>query len=164
MTKNINKNQKILFDDGTSTVLAEFISKKSKKTTFQTEADLEKEFIEQLQSQGYSYRTDLKTEEDLIRNLKEQIEKLNSYKFTDNEWNEFLNKYLLNKNEHIQEKTNKIQKDFIYALTCEKDGSTKNIRLLDKSNVHNNVLQVINQYESINEEKDGRKTRYDVTF
>ncbi|SFW07147.1 Type I restriction enzyme R protein N terminus (HSDR_N) [Chlamydia abortus] len=71
---------------------------------------------------------------------------------------------MLNKNEHIQEKTNKIQKDFIYALTCEKDGSTKNIRLLDKSNVHNNVLQVINQYESINEEKDGRKTRYDVTF
>ena len=59
MTKNINKNQKILFDDGTSTVLAEFISKKSKKTTFQTEADLEKEFIEQLQSQGYSYRTNL---------------------------------------------------------------------------------------------------------
>ena len=164
MTKNINKNQKILFDDGTSTVLAEFISKKSKKTTFQTEADLEREFIEQLQSQGYSYRTDLKTEEDLIRNLKEQIEKLNNYKFTDNEWNEFFNKYLLNKNEHIQEKTNKIQKDFIYALTCEKDGSTKNIRLLDKSNVHNNVLQVINQYESINEEKDGRKTRYDVTI
>jgi type I restriction enzyme R subunit len=94
-----------------------------------------------------------------VSNLRKQLTKLNGYKFTDNEWKQILAKYLINKNESIVEKTHKIQEDFIYNLKRD-TGETKNIYIIDKKNIHNNFLQVINQYET----QGSYKNRYDVTI
>lgn len=126
---------------------------------YQSEAELEKEFIELLKEQGYKY-VRITNEEDLIVNLRNQLQELNNYSFTDNEWNAFFTKILANPNESIEEKTRKIQEDYIQNLTKD-DGMTQNISLIDKRNIHNNRLQVINQYEA---EGGKHKSRYDVTI
>jgi type I restriction enzyme R subunit len=96
----------------------------------------------------------------LIENLRKQLELLNDFTFTDSEWDRFFTECIANTNEGIVEKTRKIQDDHIQILKRE-DGTTKNIYLLDKKNIHNNRLQVINQYE----EAGGKhETRYDVTI
>jgi type I restriction enzyme R subunit len=96
----------------------------------------------------------------LIANLRKQLELLNDFTFTDSEWDRFFTECIANTNEGIVEKTRKIQDDHIQILKRE-DGTTKNIYLLDKKNIHNNRLQVINQYE----EAGGKhETRYDVTI
>ncbi len=82
----------------------------------------------------------------LIENLRKQLELLNDFTFTDSEWDRFFTECIANTNEGIVEKTRKIQDDHIQILKRE-DGTTKNIYLLDKKNIHNNRLQVINQYE-----------------
>ena len=130
------------FDD--STVVAEYQPDPRESEDFQTEADLERELIESLQKQAYEYLP-IHTEADLLQNLRTQLEKLNDYQFTDSEWQRFLTTSLLSQNDGIAEKTNRIQRDHIQALRRD-DGSTKNIRLIDKDNIHNNRLQVINQY------------------
>ena len=126
---------------------------------YQSEAELEREFIELLQEQGYEY-VRISNEEELIDNLRTQLQRLNNYKFTNNEWNAFFTKILANPNESIEEKTRKIQEDYIQNLTKD-DGMTQNISLIDKRNIHNNRLQVINQYEA---EGGKHKSRYDVTI
>ncbi len=125
---------------------------------YQSEADLEREFINLLISQGYEYIT-IHNEAALISNLRKQLELLNDFNFTDGEWNRFFAECIANTNEGIVEKTRKIQDDHIQILRRD-DGSTKNIYLLDKKNIHNNRLQVINQYE---ESAGKHATRYDVT-
>ncbi|RYZ27728.1 MAG: glycosyltransferase, partial [Chitinophagaceae bacterium] len=68
-------------------------------------------------------------------------------------------KEIANQNAGIEEKTALIQENHVLNLTQD-DGTVKNIKLLDKAAVHNNHLQVINQYEI----SDGqRPNRYDVT-
>ena len=99
-------------------------------------------------------RDSIHTEQDLISNLRLKLEELNGCFFTDTEWERFFNDSVANPNEHIVEKTRKIQEDFVQVLKRE-DGSTKNITLIDKKNIHNNRLQVINQYK-VNAGETGR--------
>ena len=126
---------------------------------YQSEADLEKEFIRLLGEQGYEYLP-IHTEADLISNLRSQLEKLNHYSFTDNEWEHFFNECIANKNDDIVAKTAKIQDDYIQVLKRD-TGESQNIKLIDRDNIHNNSLQVINQYV---EEGGNYDTRYDVSI
>jgi type I restriction enzyme R subunit len=143
-----------------ATVVAEYIPQNNVRSDkYQSEAELESEFIRLLISQGYEYIT-IHKEADLIANLRKQLEILNDFTFTDEEWNRFFSECIANTNEGIVEKTRKIQEDHIQNLKRD-DGTTKNIYLLDKKNIHNNRLQVINQYE---ESKGKHDTRYDVTI
>ncbi|MCL1898084.1 MAG: HsdR family type I site-specific deoxyribonuclease, partial [Micrococcales bacterium] len=141
-----------------STVLAEFTPAPRTERHHQTEAQLEAAFIAQLQQQAYEYLP-ISSEEELIANLRVQLEKLNHITFTDQEWQRFFETKIAGANESIEDKTNKLQQDSVQLLERE-DGSTKNIRLIDKANIHNNSLQVLNQYET----SAGRHVnRYDVT-
>ena len=126
---------------------------------YQSEAQLEAELIRMLGEQGYEYLP-IHTEKDLIDNLRKQLERLNDYHFTDKEWETFFNECIANKNDGIVAKTTKIQEDYIQILHTDA-GTTKNIYLIDKANIHNNYLQVINQYE---ETEGAHDTRYDVTI
>jgi type I restriction enzyme R subunit len=143
-----------------ATVVAEYAAEYNvRPEKYQSEAELEREFIRQLTSQGYEYIS-VHNEASLIENLRKQLELLNDFTFTDSEWEKFFTECIANTNEGIVEKTRKIQDDHIQILKRE-DGTTKNIYLLDKKNIHNNRLQVINQYE----EAGGKhETRYDVTI
>ena len=142
------------------TVVAEYTPEyRVKEQAYQSEAALEQSFIQQLESQGYEY-IQISNEASMIDNLRRQLEKLNDYTFTDGEWERFFHESLANANEGIVEKTRKIQEEHIQVLRLD-DGTSKNIYLLDKNNIHNNRLQVINQYE---EDAGRRATRYDVTI
>ncbi|MDR3119356.1 MAG: type I restriction endonuclease subunit R [Mediterranea sp.] len=152
------KQYDLVAENPESTVVAEYQTEYRRATNYQSEADLEQAFIAQLQTQGYEYLP-IKSEADLIRNLRAQLEKLNNYVFTDSEWKRFFNQYLANANEGIEEKTRTIQENFIKNLTRD-NGETKNIYLIDKQNIHNNSLQVINQYAT---EEGIHSNRYDVT-
>lgn len=129
-----------------TTVVNDYQPLYRKETSFQSEADLEKAFIEQLQTQAYDYLP-ITSEEELVANLRSQLELLNDYKFTDSEWEQFFKSKIANQNIGIEEKTTIIQEDHIQLLTRD-DGTVKNIYLIDKANIHNNRLQVINQYSS----------------
>ena len=142
-----------------STVVAEYEPLKDRPDSYQSEADLELQFIKDLMDQGYGFLK-IGSEADLIANLREQLQLLNGYTFTDGEWKRFFKECLANENDGILEKTRKIQFDHVQILRRD-DGSTKNIYLLDKKNVHNNHLQVLNQYE---ENTGAHNTRYDVTI
>lgn len=142
-----------------STVVAEYEPQPRRSNAYQSEATLEQAFIKMLSEQGYEY-ININNENDLIDNLRRQLELLNNYSFTDKEWDSFFKHKIANNNEGIVEKTRKIQEDYVQNLIRE-NGTTMNISLIDKENIHNNRLQVINQYE-----EDGGKhdTRYDVTI
>ena len=141
-----------------STVVAEYQPLYRREATYQSEADLEKAFIELLKIQAYEYLP-ITAEQDLIANLRKQLEILNDYQFTNNEWEQFFKSKIANQNNGIEEKTNIIQEDYIQLLNRD-DGTVKNIYLLDKTNIHNNRLQVINQYAVANGQ---RANRYDAT-
>lgn len=145
-----------------NTVVTEYEPVKTRSTNYQSEAALEKEFIRMLTEQGYEYLS-IHHEKDLIANLRTQLEKLNQYHFSDSEWNRFFKNSIANNNDGIAQKTRKIQEDNIQVLKRD-DGSSKNITLIDKKNIHNNFLQVINQY--VIGIVDGAKhdNRYDVTI
>ena len=149
----------IVSENAESTVVAEFIPSHSKRpSAYQSEAELEQEFIKQLHLQAYEYIS-IHTEEELITNLRKQLENLNNYQFSDKEWVHFFKTKIANQAYGIAEKTSIIQEDYIQLLERE-DGTTKNIYLLDKEHIHNNHLQVINQYATDKGEHDNR---YDVT-
>ena len=142
-----------------STVVTEYKSEKVCSDAYQSEAELENEFIKLLQEQGYDYLP-IKTEKDLIVNLRAKIEELNNFKFSDDEWTRFFSEELANSNDGIVEKTSKIQEQSRIAFKMD-SGFSKNITLIDKDNIHNNKLQVINQYVN----NDGvHNNRYDVTI
>ena len=142
-----------------STVVTEYVKEDIPVYTYQSEADLEREFIKNLQNQGYEY-LNIHNEEELILNLKDKLEKLNNIIFSENEWERFFKEKIANKNESIIEKTRTIQEDYIKSFTRD-NGTLVNISLIDKKNIHNNFLQVINQYE---EENGNHNTRYDVSI
>lgn len=141
------------------TVVAEYDHVATPAEGFQSEADLEKEFIRLLGEQGYEYLP-IHTEADLISNLRTQLEKLNHYHFTDSEWEQFFNTCIANKNDDIVAKTQKIQDDYIQVLKRD-TGESQNIKLIDKDNIHNNFVQVINQYV---EDGGNYDARYDVSI
>lgn len=145
-----------------STVVAEFLSDSAKETEYQSEAQLEREFIGLLEGQAYEY-VQLTSEEHLVKNLRAQLETLNRFTFSDTEWDRFFTERIASTGDGIVEKTVRIQEDHVQLLTRD-DGSTKNITLLDKQNIHNNLLQVINQY-AVDRGEGGASfsNRYDVT-
>ncbi len=168
-----------------STVVAEFLPDRVRETAYQSEAELEKAFIKQLQLQAYEYLPII-SEADLTANLRRQLERLNKIAFSDAEWDRFFTTCIAGANDGIVEKTTRIQEDHIQVLKRD-DGTVKNIYLIDKQQIHNNSLQVINQYETapsacgvhpstggelkslfpsaggVPEGRGGRANRYDVT-
>ena len=151
----------IVAETSENTVVTEYEPVKSRSTTYQSEAALEKEFIHMLTEQGYEY-LQIHTEKDLISNLRSQLERLNSYHFTDSEWERFFNTCIASQKDGIVEKTRKIQEDNVQILKRD-DGTTKNITIIDKKNIHSNFLQVINQYTISMDEGAKHDNRYDVT-
>ncbi len=150
-------------ESDTSTVLAEYKPDKTKYTAYQSEAELERELIQNLQEQGYEY-LQIHNAHDLEDNLRKKLEGLNHYIFSDSEWQRFFFENIVGNSEGVVEKTRKIQeKDTAISFRAD-DGHTQNIRLLDKKNIHNNSLQVINQYEVSKEEGAAHDNRYDVTI
>ena len=125
---------------------------------YQSEAELEESMIKNLVLQGYE-KFNGKTSDDLYKNLKIQIEKLNKVTFTDEEWKRFLIEYLDSPNDGMIEKTRKIQENHIYDFIFD-DGHLKNIKIIDKKNIHNNFLQVTNQIR----QGGTHNNRYDVTI
>jgi len=141
-----------------STVVAEFLADPSHETGYQSEAELERGFIALLEEQAYEYLP-LTSEEGLIANLRVQLEALNSIEFSDPEWERFFTERIAGAKDGPVEKTTRLQEDHVQLLRRD-DGSTKNVALIDKANVHNNRLQVINQYEVTGTYAN----RYDVTI
>ena len=136
-------------------VLARFEKPERRVEEYQTESQLEENMINNLVSQGYE-RLDVRSMDDLYANLRVQIEKLNDIKFSDSEWKRFLLEYLDAPNDGIIEKTRKIQENHIYDFIFD-DGRLRNIKIIDKKNIHNNHLQVVNQVTVA-------KNRYDVSI
>ena len=151
-------NYNVVINANESTVVAEYEPQGKRSEAYQSEAELEKEFIRQLSQQGYEY-VKIHNFDSLVVNLRRQLEKLNNYSFSDTEWKQFYIQNIANSNDKIEDKTRKIQEDYIQVLKRD-NGETKNIYLIDKRNIHNNSLQVINQYE---ENSGNYKNRYDVT-
>lgn len=142
-----------------ATVVAECPSNPYRADSYQSEADLEREFIVQLEKQGYEY-IQFHSEKALVNNLRMQLEALNHTSFTDGEWQRFFGEKIANAREGITEKTRKIQDDYVQILRRD-DGTDLNVYLLDKRNIHENKLQVLNQYEST---AGKHAARYDVTI
>ena len=151
----------IVAQSSESTVVTEYKPQAKRSEAYQSEADLEKEFIRLLCELGYE-RLTIHKEADLIANLRTQLEKLNDYRFTDGEWKRFWDEVLANTNSGILEKTRLIQEDYVQVLRRD-NGESKNIQLIDKKCIHNNSLQVINQYAISTEEGAAHDNRYDVT-
>ena len=152
-------NYNIVAENQKSTVVSEYTPSAKKERSYQSEATLEADLIQTFKENGYEYLNITKND-DLVANLRVQLQKLNDYKFSDKEWDRIFNQYLANSNESIEQKTFKIHENYILDFKKD-DGKTKNIRIIDKENIHNNNLQIINQYET---ESGDRKNRYDVTI
>lgn len=127
--------------------------------SYQSEDALEREFIRDLQSQGYEYLPELNTPQALLENVREQLQTLNNVQFTDGEWQRFVETYLDKPNDGIIEKTRKIHDDYIHDFVFD-DGHIQNIYLLDKRTIARNKLQVIRQFE----QTGSHANRYDVTI
>ena len=144
-----------------STVVTEYKPQSKRSDAYQNEEALEQEFIRLLCELGYE-RLTIHKEADLIANLRTQLEKLNDYCFSDGEWKRFWDEVLANSNSGILEKTRLIQEDYVQVLRRD-NGESKNIQLIDKKHIHNNTLQVINQYVVSTAEGAAHDNRYDVT-
>ena len=151
----------IVAQSSESTVVTEYKPQSKRSDGYQSEAALEQEFIRLLCDLGYE-RLTIHKEADLIANLRTQLEKLNNYRFTDGEWKRFWDEVLANTNSGILEKTRLIQEDYVQVLRQD-NGESKNIQLIDKKCIHNNSLQIINQYAISTEEGAAHDNRYDVT-
>ncbi len=154
----INNKYNLVAENSQSTVVAEYVSDGKRVAHYQSEAELERALVKQLETQAYEYLP-ITSEATLVVNLRKQLEKLNNFEFTDLEWERFFVNELANPNQSIEDKTTTIQEDNTKVLKRD-DGTFKNIDLIDKKNIHNNSLQVINQYAT----EDGKRSnRYDVT-
>ena len=152
----------IVAQSSESTVVTEYKPQAKRSEAYQSEAQLEKEFIRLLEELGYEY-LHIHKDTDLVANLRRQLSKLNGYEFTDGEWQRFFSEVLANPNLGIAEKTRLIQEDHVQVLKRD-NGESKNITLIDKKNIHNNILQVINQYAVSTGEGAAHDNRYDVTI
>ena len=152
--------EKIIVEQDNSTVVGCYDVPKRDGGSYQSEARLEAEFIKQLVGQGYEYAKQVKDEASLLQNLRRQLELLNDVTLSDSEWKRLM-PMISNEQMGILDKTEMLQgKGYVLNLTMD-NGLTKNIKLIDKTNVYNNRLQVINQFE---EERGAHKNRYDVTI
>ncbi|MGY5139365.1 type I restriction endonuclease subunit R [Mycoplasmopsis gallinarum] len=148
----------IVLQNGNETVVYEYEKTKQTRKTYESESELENQFIKKLQNLGYEYLSELNDNSKLKENLRIQLQKLNNIELTDSEWKTFYDTYL--KSGDIFEKARRIQEDYIYSFSRE-NGQIINFMLIDKKNLANNKLQVINQYKA---EKGSFKNRYDVTI
>ncbi|ENO3522082.1 type I restriction endonuclease subunit R [Campylobacter upsaliensis] len=153
------KSLKLLAQNTTSTIAVEFTPSKRQNSSYQSEAQLEKELIATLQAQGYEYAP-ISDEKSLESNLRTKLEELNSTTLSDTEWRRFFAQVLSRANASIVEKSVLIQEDYIQPLERD-NGSIINFKLIDKADIHKNSLQVINQYEATT---PTRSHRYDVTI
>ncbi|EHK6249586.1 type I restriction endonuclease subunit R [Campylobacter upsaliensis] len=153
------KSLKLLAQNTTSTIAVEFTPSKRQNSSYQSEAQLEKELIATLQAQGYEYAK-ITDEKSLESNLRTKLEELNSTTLSDTEWRRFFAQVLSRANASIVEKSVLIQEDYIQPLERD-NGSIINFKLIDKADIHKNSLQVINQYEATT---PTRSHRYDVTI
>ena len=152
----------IVAQSSESTVVTEYKPQAKRSEAYQSEAQLEQEFIRLLGELGYEY-LHIHKDTDLVANLRRQLSKLNGYEFTDGEWQRFFSEVLANPNLGIAEKTRLIQEDHVQVLKRD-NGESKNITLIDKKNIHNNILQIINQYAVSTGEGAAHDNRYDVTI
>lgn len=142
---------------GQATVCSALPKQQRRSSAYQSEAQLEDAFVRQLCRQGYE-RLAVSSEEELVANLRTQLEALNRISFSDKEWARLFKGWIAADNDGIVEKTRRIQRDHVYALRMD-DGSVRNVSLIDKRNVHNNRMQVMNQYA----QQGSYDNRYDVT-
>ena len=152
----------IVAQSSESTVVTEYKPQDKRSEAYQSEAQLEAEFIRLLREMNYE-RLTIHKEADLIVNLRKKLSELNNYEFSDDEWNRFFSEVIANTNNGIVEKTRLIQEDHVQVLKRD-DGSSKNIMLIDKRDIHNNSLQVINQYTVSTDDGANHDNRYDVTI
>lgn len=143
-----------------NTVVTEYKPDAVRADAYQSEAALEAEFIRLLTQQGYDDKP-IHCEAEMISNLRTQLETLNNYRFSDSEWERFFSECIANANDGIAEKTRKMQEDNVQVLRRD-DGSTKNITLIDKKNIHNNRLQVTNQYIVTKDDGAKHDNRYEI--
>lgn len=149
----------IIAETNEATVVAEYIPESRVASAYQSEAELERDFIMRFEAQGYDY-LDVKDEAALVANLRAQLERLNGIRFSESEWKRFFYGVIAPANKGVLDKTRLIQEDCVQAFARD-GGETVNVMLIDKKRIHNNSLQVINQYE---EHGGRRETRYDVTI
>ena len=140
-------------------VLDKYIKEDKLSERYQSEADLERELIEDLINQGYEYLPELNKPESMLANLQEQLQNLNNIQFSKNEWERFLETYLDKLNDSVIDKTRKIHDDYIYDFVFD-DGRIHNIYLFDKKNITRNKVQVIKQFE----QSGTHANRYDVSI
>ena len=150
---------KAIVESNSFIILDKYTNKCQSSQGHQSEAELERELIQDLQNQGYEYLSDISNPDSLLKNARLQIQRLNSITFTDQEWQRFLDEYLDKKSEGIIDKTRKIHDDYIHDFVLD-DGVIKNIFIVDKKNISRNKLQVINQFEQTGTQAN----RYDVTI
>ena len=156
---NSDKTYSVLLEGPDATVCAEVPRMPSNSTAYQSEAELEREFIAQLCRQGYE-QVDVHDQDGLIANLRRQVERLNGFIFADADWDVFFRTQIANAADGIVEKTRRIQKAPVIDFTCA-DGTLRNIMLIDREHIHRNCLQVMNQYEA---NEGSHENRYDVTI
>ncbi len=129
------------------------------KESYQSEADLERELVEDLQNQGYEYVAGLNSPEKMLANVRNQLQTLNNVSFLDGEWQRFVEQFLDSPSDNIVDKTRKIHEDYIFDFVFD-DGHIENIYLVDKQNIARNKVQVIKQFE----QTGSAANRYDVTI
>lgn len=149
----------IVIQQSNLTVMTRYEEHPKDAMRYQSEAALEESFIRQLVAQGYE-RLDIDNEQGLMDNLRVQLEKLNNIRLSDAEWKRLFTQEIANENLNIEDKTERIQRDPIVNILLD-NGETKNIRLIDKRDIHNNSVQVLNQYTPTG---GTAKNRYDVTI
>lgn len=149
----------IVIQQDESTVMTRYEARPAEQTAYQSEAALEAAFMAQLERQGYE-RVAIHTEAELTANLRRQLERLNHLTLSDDEWKRLFGQYIANENLTLEDKTERIQHDPVVSLELD-NGETRNIRLLDKTDIYANHLQVMNQYSPAG---GTAKNRYDVSI
>lgn len=150
---------KIIAESNNFIILEKYTKIDQSGSNYQTEADLERELIQDLQNQGYEYLSDLTSHDKLMMNLRKQLQRLNKVEFKDTEWQRFLVEYLDKPSENSTDKARKIHNNHIHDFVFD-DGRIQNIYLLDKKNITRNSVQVVKQFE----QKGTHANRYDVTI
>lgn len=155
----MNQKYDVIAEQENYTVMGCYTPLPRENTGYQSEAQLESSFIKQLVELGYTY-VDIKTEAQMIANLRQQMDRLNKVELTDSEWQQLFNGYIAKPDDSVMEKADRIQRNEIVHITRD-DGSSLNIKLIDKTDIFNNQLQVLNQYTP---ENGKHENRYDVTI
>jgi type I restriction enzyme, R subunit len=155
----MNKETKTIIESDKFIILNEYTRDFKTPEHYQTEDDLEKELIADLQNQGYEYLKEIRDNESMYKNLRVQIQNLNKVTFLESEWQRFCNEFLDKASDSIVDKTRKVHDDYRHDFVFD-DGHIENIYLFDKKNTANNKVQVINQFE----QTGSHANRYDVTI